>query len=86
MRIGCDLGQSPKHQYEHNFSIPNQSHSVVIKRNSIIRLGTIYKILTISGKTAIRTILGPQYAKIKKAPKVADEDEAKVLLSKILPK
>jgi translocation protein SEC62 len=42
--------------------------------------------LTVSGKTAIRTILGPQYAKIKKAPKVVDEDEAKVLLSKILPK
>jgi len=38
------------------------------------------------GKTAIRTILGPAYAKVKKAPKVADEEEAKALLSKILPK
>lgn len=44
------------------------------------------RILTPLGKTAIRTILGPQYAKIKKAPKVADEEEAKMLLSKILPK
>lgn len=39
-----------------------------------------------SGKTAIRTILGPQYAKVKKAPQVTDEDEAKALLGKILPK
>jgi hypothetical protein len=42
--------------------------------------------LILTGKTAIRTILGPQYAKVKKAPKVADEEEAKALLSKILPK
>lgn len=46
----------------------------------------VVHILTHLGKTAIRTILGPQYAKIKKAPKVADEEEAKMLLSKILPK
>jgi hypothetical protein len=38
------------------------------------------------GKTAIRTILGPAYAKLKKVPKVDNEEEAKALLSKILPK
>jgi hypothetical protein len=61
-------------------------HSVVIKRSSTIK--TPYQEVNTDsiGKTAIRTILGPQYAKIKKAPKVVDEDEAKVLLSKILPK
>lgn len=37
------------------------------------------------GKTAIRTILGPAYAKLKKVPKVDNEEEAKALLSKILP-
>ena len=39
-----------------------------------------------TGKTAIRTILGPQYAKLKKVPAVKDEEEAKALLGKILPK
>ena len=38
-----------------------------------------------SGKTAIRTLLGPAYAKVKKAPKVTDEAEAKELLNKALP-
>jgi hypothetical protein len=38
------------------------------------------------GKTAIRTILGPAYAKLKKVPKVDNEEEAKALLSKILPR
>lgn len=38
------------------------------------------------GKTAIRTILGPQYAKVKKAPAVKNEEEAKALLGKVLPK
>lgn len=42
--------------------------------------------LTLVGKTAIRTLLGPLYAKVKKGPKLADEEEAKALLSKILPK
>lgn len=42
--------------------------------------------LTFVGKTAIRTLLGPLYAKVKKGPKLADEEEAKALLSKILPK
>ncbi|KAK1924584.1 translocation protein Sec62-domain-containing protein [Papiliotrema laurentii] len=37
------------------------------------------------GKTAIRTLLGPAYAKVKKAPKVTTEDEAKALLNKVLP-
>lgn len=30
--------------------------------------------------------MGPQYAKVKKAPTVKDEEEAKALLGKILPK
>ena len=38
-----------------------------------------------AGKTAIRTLLGPAYQKLKKVPPVKDEDEAKALMVKILP-
>ncbi|ORY23697.1 translocation protein Sec62-domain-containing protein [Naematelia encephala] len=37
------------------------------------------------GKTAIRTLTGPAYAKLKKVPVVKDEEEAKALLGRILP-
>jgi translocation protein SEC62 len=37
------------------------------------------------GKTAVRTLLGPAYQKLKKAPPVKDEDEAKALMTKLLP-
>lgn len=60
-----------------------------VSTTSKVSLGIPYKLellLIWIGKTAIRTMLGPQYAKVKKAPKVADEEEAKALLSKILPK
>ena len=38
-----------------------------------------------TGKTAIRTLTGPAYQKLKKAPEVKDDEEAKVLLQKVLP-
>lgn len=62
-----------------------QSGRVDMKRYHGARDPAGYMLIFI-GKTAIRTILGPQYAKVKKAPKVTDEEEAKALLSKILPK
>ncbi|OXG79809.1 translocation protein SEC62 [Cryptococcus neoformans A2-102-5] len=37
------------------------------------------------GKTAIRTLLSPQYQKLKKVPAIKDEDEAKALMVKLLP-
>lgn len=37
------------------------------------------------GKTAIRVLTGPAYAKVKKAPKVETPEEAKALLVKVLP-
>lgn len=41
--------------------------------------------MDVTGKTAVRTILGPAYQKIKKAPQVKDEAEAAQLLLKALP-
>lgn len=38
-----------------------------------------------SGKTAIRTLLGPAYQKLKKVPPITTEEEASGLLTKILP-
>lgn len=38
-----------------------------------------------SGKTAIRTLLGPAYQKLKKVPTLKDEDEAKALMARMLP-
>lgn len=38
-----------------------------------------------SGKTAIRTLLGPAYQKLKKVPTLKDEDEAKALMTRMLP-
>lgn len=40
---------------------------------------------SLAGKTAIRVLLGPAYAKVKKAPKVTTEEEATALLNKVLP-
>ena len=37
------------------------------------------------GKTAIRTLMGPAYQKLKKVPPVTSEDEAIALMVKILP-
>ncbi|WWC69784.1 uncharacterized protein I206_103727 [Kwoniella pini CBS 10737] len=37
------------------------------------------------GKTAIRTLLSPQYQKLKKVPKLETEEEAKALMVKLLP-
>ncbi|KAK8870068.1 hypothetical protein IAR55_000638 [Kwoniella newhampshirensis] len=37
------------------------------------------------GKTAVRTLLSPQYQKLKKVPVVKDEEEAKALMVKLLP-
>lgn len=37
------------------------------------------------GKTAVRTLLSPQYQKLKKVPPVKNEDEAKALMIKLLP-
>ncbi|KAK6902565.1 translocation protein SEC62 [Kwoniella mangroviensis CBS 10435] len=37
------------------------------------------------GKTAIRTLLSPQYQKLKKVPVLKDEEEAKALMIKLLP-
>jgi len=38
-----------------------------------------------SGKTAIRTLLGPAYQKLKNVPPITTEEEASGLLTKILP-
>ncbi|OCF31475.1 translocation protein SEC62 [Kwoniella heveanensis CBS 569] len=37
------------------------------------------------GKTAIRTLLSPQYQKLKKVPAIKDEEEAQALMVKLLP-
>ncbi|WVW83508.1 hypothetical protein I302_105529 [Kwoniella bestiolae CBS 10118] len=37
------------------------------------------------GKTAVRTLLSPQYQKLKKVPVLKDEDEAKALMVRLLP-
>lgn len=37
------------------------------------------------GKTAIRTLTGPAYQKLKKVPAVTNEEEAQALLTKVLP-
>ncbi|WRT66822.1 uncharacterized protein IL334_003785 [Kwoniella shivajii] len=37
------------------------------------------------GKTAIRTLLSPQYQKLKKVPEIKDEEEAQALMVKLLP-
>ncbi|WVQ98428.1 hypothetical protein IAU59_005551 [Kwoniella sp. CBS 9459] len=37
------------------------------------------------GKTAIRTLLSPQYQKLKKVPAIKDEEEAKAVMVKLLP-
>ncbi|WOO83403.1 Translocation protein SEC62 [Vanrija pseudolonga] len=37
------------------------------------------------GKTAVRTLLGPAYAKLKKVPAVTNEEEAAALITRLLP-
>jgi translocation protein SEC62 len=37
------------------------------------------------GKTAIKSLLSPAYAKTKKVPKVTSEEEAQALMLKLLP-
>ncbi|WWC85167.1 uncharacterized protein L201_000024 [Kwoniella dendrophila CBS 6074] len=37
------------------------------------------------GKTAVRTLLSPQYQKLKKMPEINNEEEAKAIMTKLLP-
>jgi hypothetical protein len=48
-------------------------------------LASLARSVARSGKTAIRTLLGPAYQKLKKVPTLKDEDEAKALMAKMLP-
>jgi hypothetical protein len=41
--------------------------------------------LTLTGKTAIKCLLAPAYAKTKKVPKVTNEEEASALMVRLLP-
>ncbi|KJE02218.1 translocation protein SEC62 [Cryptococcus gattii NT-10] len=52
-----------------------------------IRLGILNgkRVEYFKGKTAVRTLLSPQYQKLKKVPPVKNEDEAKALMIKLLP-
>ncbi|WVQ79619.1 hypothetical protein IAT38_001719 [Cryptococcus sp. DSM 104549] len=52
-----------------------------------VRLGVLNgkRVDYFKGKTAIRTLLSPQYEKLKKVPQVKNEEEATALMVKILP-
>lgn len=51
----------------------------------VLSLSCACRLFPVVGKTAIRTLLSPQYQKLKKVPAIKDEDEAKALMVKLLP-
>lgn len=51
----------------------------------VLSLSCACRLFPVVGKTAIRTLLPPQYQKLKKVPAIKDEDEAKALMVKLLP-
>jgi hypothetical protein len=62
-------------------------HMRCIRSNGllIIYLSCLPKTLALTGKTAIKCLLAPAYAKTKKVPKVTNEEEASALMVRLLP-